>query len=159
MARKLDDSELVNLIEFIKANSIQIDAGIQLFIEKEFVIQDEFFIEAKQDQSQYQNSNQSERVCLKTVDEVVDEIIAELTLAEKVATADLNENEFRVLELTLGKLIRYKLDRLDVDVNKELMKDCVVMSGESLNEVDAATVIIKELWKRLRESHKLRIVK
>ena len=94
-----------------------------------------------------------------TVDAAVEEIIAELTLAERVAAADLNENELRVLELTMGKLIRYNLDQKDVAVNKELMRDCLAKSGESLNEVDAATIILKELWKRLRESHKLRVVK
>ena len=94
-----------------------------------------------------------------TVDAVVEEIIAELTLAERVGTADLDENEFRVLELIMGKLIRYKLDQMDVGVNQKLMKDCLEKSGESLNEVDAATVIIKELWNRLRETHRLRVAK
>ena len=94
-----------------------------------------------------------------TVDAVVEEILAELTLAERVGTADLDENEFRVLELIMGKLIRYKLDQKDVAVNKELMRDCLAKSGKSLNEVDAATVILKELWNRLRETHRLRVVK
>ena len=94
-----------------------------------------------------------------TIDAVVEEIIAELTLAEKVSAADLDENEFRVLELIMGKLIRYKLDQKDVAVNKELMRDCLAKSGKSLNEVDAATVILKELWNRLRETHRLRVVK
>ena len=94
-----------------------------------------------------------------TVDAVVEEILAELTLAERVGTADLDENEFRVLELIMGKFIRYKLDQKDVAVNKELMRDCLAKSGKSLNEVDAATVILKELWNRLRETHKLRAVK
>jgi len=30
---------------------------------------------------------------------------------------------------------------------------------ENLDEANAATVILKELWKRLRETHKLRVVK
>ena len=103
--------------------------------------------------------NQSDKNIPKTVDAVVEVIIAEMTLAERVGTADLDENEFRVLKLTLEKLIQYKLDQLDVDVNKELMNDCLVMSRESLSEIDAATVIIKEIWKRLRETHKLRVIK
>ena len=94
-----------------------------------------------------------------SVDQVVDELIEDLTLAERVETADLDENEFRVLELTMGKLIRYKLDQKDVDVNKELMKDCLAKSGESLDKVDAATVILKEVWNRLRETHRLRVAK
>ena len=94
-----------------------------------------------------------------TVDAVVEEILAELTLAERVGTADLDEDQFHVLELTLGKLIRYKLEHMDFGVNTELMKDCLEKSGESLNEIDAATVIIKELWNRLRETHRLRVIK
>ena len=72
---------------------------------------------------------------------------------------DLDENEFRVVELTLGKYIRLKLDQVDFGVNKELMKDCLAKSGEPLNEADAATVILRELWNRLRETHRLRAVK
>ena len=89
--------------------------------------------------------NQSDNSCLNTVDQVVEEIIVEMTLAERVDTADLDENEFRVPELTLGKLIRYKLDQVDFGVNTELMKDCLAKAGEPLNEFDAATVILREL--------------
>ena len=103
--------------------------------------------------------NKSNSSCLNTVNQIVDEIIAEMTLAERVGTADLDENEFRVLELTMGKIIRYKLDNADFDVNKELMDDCIAKAKEPLNEVDAATVILKELWNRLRETHRLRAVK
>ena len=103
--------------------------------------------------------NQSDKHNPNTVDAVVDEIIAELTLAERVGTTDLDEDEFRVLELTLGKFIRYKLEHLDFGVNTELMKDCLERSEESLNEVDAATVILREIWNRLRETHRLRAVK
>ena len=54
MARKLDDSELVNFKELLMANSIQVDAAVQLLIEKGFFTQDEFFIKFKLVQSQYQ---------------------------------------------------------------------------------------------------------
>ena len=103
--------------------------------------------------------NQSDKNNPDTVDAVVEELIDELTLAERVSTADLDEDEFRVIELTFGKYIRHKLDQMDVGVNQKLMKDCLKKSGESLNEVDAATVILKELWNRLRETHRLRAVK
>ena len=101
---------------------------------------------------------QSDKNNPNTVDQVVDEIIAELTLEERVGAANLEENEFRVLKLMLGKYIRYRLDHLDVGVNKKLMKDCLEKTGGSLNEVDAATVILKALWQRLVETHRLRVV-
>ena len=103
--------------------------------------------------------NQSDKHNPNTVDEVVDGIISELTLEERIATANFDEDEIRAIELILGKFIRFKLDQVDVGVNTELMKDCLSKSGESLDEVDAATVIIRELWNRLRETHRLRVVK
>ena len=104
--------------------------------------------------------NQSDKDNPRTVDVVVDEIIADLTLAERVGTADLDENEFRVVELTLGKLIRYKLNQLDVGVNEALRDECISSSGKStLNDADAAAVVLKEVWDRLKETHRLRIVK
>ena len=54
MGQKLDDSDLVNFKELLMANSIQIDAAVQLLIEKGFFTQDDFFIKLKQVQSQYQ---------------------------------------------------------------------------------------------------------
>lgn len=94
-----------------------------------------------------------------TVDEVVQDIISELPLESRVRTANLSEDEFRVLELTLGQYIRHRLDQMDADVNLELMKACLEKAGESLNEVDAATVILKELWDRLRATHRIRVLK
>jgi hypothetical protein len=104
--------------------------------------------------------NQSDKLNPNTIDQVVDEIIDELTLAERVSAADLDENEFRVLELALGKYIRYKLEHLDAGVNETLRDDCISRSGRStLDDADAAAVILKEVWDRLKESHKLRVVK
>ena len=119
----------------------------------------------EQRQSKYalvasENMNQPNNICPNKVDQIVDDIIADLTLEERVGTADLDEREFRVVELTLGKLIRYKLDQLDVGVNEALRDDCISRSGKStLSNTDAATVILKEVWKRLKETHWLRVVK
>ena len=54
MARKLDDSEIVDFKELLMANSIQVDTAVQLLIEKGFFTQDEFFTKLKQVQAQYQ---------------------------------------------------------------------------------------------------------
>ena len=106
------------------------------------------------------NMNQSDKQKPNTVDAVVDEIIAELTLEEKVGTANLGEDEYRVVELTLGKFIRHKLDQMDVDVNETLRDDCISRSERStLDDADAAAVVLKEIWDRLKETHKLRVVK
>jgi hypothetical protein len=43
MAQKLDDSEIVSFKELLMANSIKVDAAVQLLIEKGFFSREEFF--------------------------------------------------------------------------------------------------------------------
>jgi hypothetical protein len=64
----------------------------------------------------------------------------------------------KALQLTLGIYIKNKLD--EWAVNEGLMASRMELSEEEhVSRADASTVIMKELWKRLRETHKLRVVK
>ena len=56
MAKKLDEKELVSFKELLMANSIQVDAAVQLMIEKGFFTKDEFFAKLKAVQAEYQKS-------------------------------------------------------------------------------------------------------
>ena len=104
--------------------------------------------------------NQSDKNYLTTVDQVIDEIIAEMPLDDRVRTANLDEDGLLILQLGLGKYLRYLIDNQSEDVNEKLMKDCIKQSGnETMDEAEAASYILKELWNRLRETHKLRAVK
>ncbi len=60
MAQKLDDKELVTFEEMLMANSAQVDAGIQLLIEKGFFSKEEFFDKLKQVYAEYQLDESSE---------------------------------------------------------------------------------------------------
>ena len=104
--------------------------------------------------------NRSPKNSLNTVDEVVDDIIAEMPLDDRVRTANLDENGLLVLQLALGKYLRHLLEIQSEDVNRNLFKDCSKRSGDkNLDEAEAASYILKELWRRLKETHKLRLVK
>ena len=97
---------------------------------------------------------------LNTVDEVIDDIIAEMPLDDRVRVANLDEDGIAVAQLALGKYLRYLIDNQSEDVNEKLLKDCIKHSGnETLDEDEAALYILKELWNRLRETHRLRAVK
>ena len=97
---------------------------------------------------------------LDTVDAVVDDIIAEMPLDDRVRTANLDEDGLLVLQLALGKYLRYLLENQSEDVNRNLFKDCTTRSGnKNLDEAEAASYILKELSRRLKETHKLRLVK
>ncbi len=54
MAQKLDDNEKVTFEEMLVANSAQVDAAVQLLIEKGFISKEEFFEKLKQVYAEYQ---------------------------------------------------------------------------------------------------------
>ena len=104
--------------------------------------------------------NQSDKHKPNSVDQIVNEIIAEMPLDDRVRTANLDEDGLAVLQLALGKYLRHLIDNQSEDVNKKLLKDCINQSGnETLDEAEAASYILKELWDRLRKTHRLRAVK
>ena len=61
MAKKLDDNELVSYEEMLLANSAQVDAAVQLMIEKGYFTKDEFFDKLKQVYAEYQIDESSEQ--------------------------------------------------------------------------------------------------
>ena len=95
-----------------------------------------------------------------TVDQIVNEIISELPLDDKVRAANLDENGLVALQFKLGKYVRHLIyDQTEV-VNEELMADCIKQSGKgTLDEFEAASFILKKIWNRLRKTHRLRVVK
>lgn len=94
----------------------------------------------------------------KTVEEAVLKLIKELPLKEKTMIANMAQDELVNLNALLG---RYILDKFGLwSGNKELVDSCQTFADNPLqNEDDAATVIIKELWHQLRQTHRLRIIK
>ena len=58
MSQRLEPQELVSFKELLMANSIQVDAAVQLLIEKGFFTEDEFFTKMKQVQVAYQSKKQ-----------------------------------------------------------------------------------------------------
>ncbi len=56
MARKLDESEIVDFKELLIANSIQTDTLVQLLIEEGIISEQKFFTKFKQVQVQYQKN-------------------------------------------------------------------------------------------------------
>ena len=93
------------------------------------------------------------------LDALITNLIDELPLESRDRAANLDEDELRVLEAVLGKFITYRLEQLNEEVNEELFKECVARSGDiSLDDAGAAVFILKELLKRLQETHKLKVV-
>ena len=94
--------------------------------------------------------NQSDKHPQSLLDALINDLIEEMHLDARTRVANLDDNELRVLESVLGKFLTYRLEKLDKQVNEELLKECIARSGdESIDEFGASAFIIKELWKRL----------
>ncbi|UCC96095.1 MAG: hypothetical protein JSW40_04905, partial [Candidatus Omnitrophota bacterium] len=77
---------------------------------------------------------------------------------DKAAVARMEEDELAALNPTIGAYIRRRFGLWSG--NQELLASCRTVSGnKNLHEDDASAVIIRELWKQLRETHNLRSVK
>ena len=94
----------------------------------------------------------------KTVQEAVDRLLDELSLKDKTVIANMDEVELSNLHMTIGEYISKEYG-LCLG-NKDLLKSCSFFAKrETVHEDEASSIIIKELWKRLRVTHKLRIVR
>ncbi|MFC1535458.1 YpsA SLOG family protein [Thermodesulfobacteriota bacterium] len=94
----------------------------------------------------------------KTVPESVNILMSRLSLKDKTTVAKMIQNDLGYLHSSIGAFIRNEFGLWDG--NDELMNDCCSISGEKeLHPDDAAMVIIEELWKKLRETHTIRVVK
>jgi hypothetical protein len=103
--------------------------------------------------------NQSNNQPQSLLDALINDILDEMPIEDMVRFANLAEDEIEVLEAVLSKLITYRLEKLDDGVNEDLLQECIGGSGDkSLDKAEAATFILKQLWKRLRDTHKLGVV-
>ncbi len=93
----------------------------------------------------------------QTVYEAVEDILGDMDLSNKVALANLSEEDLIPLQLSLGLYIKEKLKIWSV--NKALEQSCIeACKDEGFDKSNPVAVIITKIWKKLRETHKLRVV-
>jgi hypothetical protein len=94
----------------------------------------------------------------KTVEEAVDRLTKGLSLKDKATIANMAEADLGTLHSNLGKYIRNEFALRSG--NEDLIASCCDMAQkDKIHEDEASSIIIKKLWKRLHETHKLRILK
>jgi hypothetical protein len=99
-----------------------------------------------------------EKSTTSLIDALITELIAEMPLEARVSTANLDDSEIRILELMLQKIVKYRIDQLNDAGNEELKRECIKLSCKDLlDDAEAAVVVLKKVWKRLRNTHRLRI--
>ncbi|MFH2219261.1 MAG: putative molybdenum carrier protein [Pseudomonadota bacterium] len=94
----------------------------------------------------------------KTVDEAVDRLISELQLKDRTTLSNMSAEEVAALNRTLGKYVRDNFG-LWRD-NPALIESCRRISKTDVSNEDVASmVILIALWEKLRETHRLRVIK
>ncbi len=95
----------------------------------------------------------------ETVDEVVEILYKDLSLRDRVVMAKLSEKELDSdVYLVMAKIIRKEFGLYNQ--NETLISSCQNYLGTAYDSYeDPAMVIIKELWKKVRRVHHLRLVK
>jgi hypothetical protein len=95
----------------------------------------------------------------RTVEEVVELLYKDLPLRDRIVMSKLSEEELdSSVYLALAKSIRREFG-LYSD-NEHLIASCRSYMGREYDSYeDPAMVIIKELWKKVRQSHPLRLVR
>jgi hypothetical protein len=102
---------------------------------------------------------QAKRLLLpRTTNEAVERLCSRMSLKSKVDLANLTEEDLFGLDRTLGAYIREEFGLLGE--NSHLRQSCRLASGgKAVHEDDASAFIIKELWKKLKRTHRLKIAK
>ena len=95
----------------------------------------------------------------RSVQEAVNILYEDLLLKERVVLANLSEEELdSTIYLVLAKSIRKEFGLYNG--NERLIRSCQEYLGREYDTFeDPAMVIIKELWKKIRTKHHLRLVK
>jgi hypothetical protein len=129
------------------------------------ILQAVFFLnltESNMSNPLYAQSNQSneshQAFSPKTADEAVGIILNDMSLKNRTAMANLREEELPSLQLTLGLYIKRRLDQWPYD--EAFAASCIAAAREEgMDESNLSIVMIRKLWKKLKETHRLRVVK
>jgi hypothetical protein len=93
----------------------------------------------------------------ETVDEAVGRLMSEMTLKDLNKVARMSEDDLVNLHFTVGMWIR---NNFGYPRNDKLLQSCREVSRDKyLHFAQMHMVIIRELWKRLQKTHKLKVVK
>ncbi|MBW2366634.1 MAG: putative molybdenum carrier protein [Deltaproteobacteria bacterium] len=91
-----------------------------------------------------------------TVEEAVESTIGGMSLQEKVAVANLTDKDLIILEGILFFYVSMLLE--EWTVNEELLEACKSSAGTDLDAAEASAIILDEIWKELKVTHRLRVL-
>jgi hypothetical protein len=93
-----------------------------------------------------------------TIDKAVESLLSKLSFRERCYIGNMVESDLVYLDITLGAHIRETFGHRSG--NMSFLETCKEFLGkDDISDDDVTQVILKELWKKLHETHALKIVK
>lgn len=92
-----------------------------------------------------------------SADDIVNLLLTEMSLKDRVIVANMRETQLELLQSTLGRHIQIQLEFWRQ--NNTAIASLEKMEKKTGGASDISALIIKQLWKKLRATHRLRIVK
>lgn len=94
----------------------------------------------------------------QSVAEAVERLILQMPLKDKATVANMSQNELPSLNSSIGGYIINNFRLLSG--NHNLMDSCRLEAGGPFkHEEEAVSIIIKALWEKLQQTHRLRVIK
>ena len=94
----------------------------------------------------------------ETPEQAVSRLMDELPLKDRATMAKMTESDLNYLHPSLGSYIKVNF-RLEAE-NEKLLAGCRALAQKSDLDADGAVrIIIRNLWKKLNQTHRLRRVK
>lgn len=94
----------------------------------------------------------------QSVEEAVEQLILQMPLKDRATVANMSQNELPSLNSSIGGYIINNFRLLSG--NHDLMDSCRLEAGGPFrHEEEAVSILIKALWEKLRQTHRLRVVK
>ena len=94
----------------------------------------------------------------KTVESAVERLSVNMPLKAKADLARQSEGDLMKLHFTYGSFLRNQFGLWANNI--DLLDDCRKVSGKTvMPPEEASLVIIRELWKRLKKTHRMRVIK
>jgi hypothetical protein len=94
----------------------------------------------------------------QSVEEAVERLILQMPLKDKATVANMSQNELPSLNSTIGGYIINSFRLLSG--NQNLLDSCRLEAGGPFkHEEEAVSILLKALWEKLQQTHKLRVIK
>jgi len=160
-----------NIVSWIAENSIHIlnvagpraSKDPEIYLDALNIIESAYYLEMIEDNTPGSYAHEMQKldqpyIPPATTEDAVAQLISEMSLKAKTTIANMTEAELMTLHASLGRYITDKFALLAG--NEDLINSCRFLSRENhLNEDDVTAFIIRELWQKLRNTHRLRVIK